>query len=158
MSDNPFADFESFTGPHRGGDDHDFQLNDLEDPIPTGLPIPATYRMFVMPVGIKTALRVKTDDGDKFIHMPDQAIDAELWLNCLGKVCALGPACFAHPRYKELGLERKDFPNVGSIILYSARSPLRFTFKGTRILVINDDHWFANVVDPSTAGSFKFYI
>lgn len=163
MTTRAFEEFQSFTGRHGGGNEGgEFQLNDIDDPIPEGLPTPATYRMFVMPVGIKKSLKVMSKDDPSQqigqIHMPDQAIDAELWLNCLGKVCKLGPACFKHPRYAELGLSEKDFPKVGDLILYSARAPLRFQFKGVRILVLNDDHWFANAISQETAGFFKFYV
>lgn len=161
-SSRPFVEMQSFTGGHGNqGQGHEFELNDINDPVPEGLPEPATYRMFVMPVGLKRSLTVKSKEtGQEVgkIFMPDESVDAEIWLNCLGKVAKLGPACFKHGKYAELGLGPDDFPKVGDLILYSSRAPMRFQFRGVRILVLNDDHWFAKGIDPAVAGHFKFYV
>lgn len=142
-------EFETFANDVSGGDE-EFKLNDLEASVPEGLAEPATYRMFVMPVGVKR----KTKGG---ILLPDMSIDGQKWLNMLGRIAKLGPGCFKHPRYAELGLTEKDFPKVGDLILYSAHAPQRFRFKGTRFIVLNDDHWFGKVNDEDTTGLYGFY-
>jgi hypothetical protein len=145
------AEFESFTS-----DKSTIEFNDLDEPIPKGLPTPATYKMFLMPVGIKRELKVA--GTDKKIYLPDESIDANKWLNAIGRIVALGPACFKHPKYKEMGLEEKDFPKVGDLILYSGRAPQRMQFRGTPILIVHDDHWFGKIEDPETIPYFKFYV
>lgn len=145
-----FAEFQGFTS-DANDNPEEFELNDLDRPIPEGLPEPATYRMFVMPVGIKR----RTKGG---IILPDESIDAQKWLNAIGRVAKLGPACFKHPRYAELGLKREDFPQVGDLILYSAHAPQRFGFGGVRMIVLNDDHWFGKITDEESTSLFKFYI
>jgi co-chaperonin GroES (HSP10) len=145
-----YEEFQAWTGDNQDTEE-EFQLNDIERPIPDGLPDPATYRMFLMPVGIKR----KTKGG---IILPDTSIDAQKWLNAIGRVAKLGPGCFRHQKYKDLGLTEKDFPKVGDLILYSAHAPLRFGFKGVRMIVINDDHWYARVTDEASTGYFKWYV
>lgn len=140
-----------------GNADEEFELNDLEASIPEGLPIPATYRMFVMPVGIQRSLKVK--GTDKHIFLPDESVDAQTWLHSIGRIAALGPACFKHKKYKEeYGLRSENFPGVGDLILYSAHSPQRFQYRGVRLIVLNDDQWLGKIVDPETTGLFKFYV
>jgi len=132
----------------------DFGLNDLTDAIPEGIGKPFGYKILVMPV--KPKKEIKTSSG-AVIYLPDESVDAQNWLNCIGRIVAMGPCAFKHPRWKELGLTEEDTPKVGDLIIYASRSPHRFKFKGANILVINDD-WITSFVDVETAGQYVFYV
>jgi hypothetical protein len=132
----------------------DFEINGATDPVPDGLGNPGLYRIYVMPIRQKN--EIKTASG-VVIHLPDESVDAQNWLNSIGRIAAMGPCAFKHPRFKELGLTEEDTPKVGDLILYASRSPFRFKFKGASILVIHDD-WYVGKVEEDQAAYFKFYV
>lgn len=128
----------------------DTYFTPLETPIPAGLPEPFGWRMFVMPVQIK-----KVSKGG--IILASQSIDAQLWLHAIGRIVALGPACFRSRRYTDMGMTRDMFPNVGDLIIYSAKTPTRFNYKGVNLIVLNDDQFLARNPDPETLDDYNFY-
>ena len=132
----------------------DFDLNDIADHAPEGLGEPFGYKIYVMPV--KPKKEIRTNSG-VVIHLPDESVDAQSWLNCIGRIVKMGPCAFKHPRWKELGLTEDQTPKVGDLILYAARSPHRFKFKGANILVINDD-WITGYASEEHAGGYVFYV
>lgn len=127
----------------------DFGMNDISDPMPAGLGDPFGYNIYVMPV------KPKRKVGS--IFLPDESIDAQAWLNAIGRIVKIGPLAFKHPRWKELGLTEGHTPKVGDLILYATRSPHRFKFKGVSILTLHDD-WITGFVSEPEAPSYVFYV
>ncbi|MBK9497162.1 MAG: co-chaperone GroES [Xanthomonadales bacterium] len=128
----------------------DYHFTPLDTPIPEKLPEPWGWRMFVMPVQIK-----KISKGG--IIFASQSVDAQMWLHAIGRVVALGPLCFRHQRYTAMGMTDEMKPKVGDLIIYSAKTPTRFFYKGVNIIVLNDDQFLARNPAPDTLDDYKFY-
>ena len=120
---------------------------DLDTPVPNGVPTPERFLIALMPVDIKARI------GSIFI--PDSAIEAQMWVNGLGKVCAVGPGVYRGRRFEEMGLTPEDGPKVGDIVVYNSKSPNRLTVDGRTIIFVADDA-ITSRVDPALAHLIKF--
>ena len=118
----------------------DEDLNEWDTPLPVGLK-PFTYRVICMPVEVPEM----TPGG---IIRPYQAMDAEEYLNYVARIAAIGPGAFKHPKYKALELGPDDFPAIGDWIVIAPHSPMKITYQGVRLIVINDDDILAIVDGP----------
>ena len=123
------------------------EIYDLETPVPFGVPTPHRYLVLVMPVMVRSKI------GN--IFLPDQAVDDQLWINGLGKICAVGPGVYKGRRYEEMGLSPDDAPKIGDIVIYNAKSPNRITVGGRKLLFVNDDGLFGTV-EPENAHLVQF--
>jgi co-chaperonin GroES (HSP10) len=123
------------------------EIYDLDTPVPQGVPTPHRYLVLVMPVMVKSKI------GS--IFLPDQAVDDQLWINGLGKVCAVGPGVYKGRRFEEMGLSPDDAPKIGDIVIYNAKSPNRITVAGRKLLFVNDDGLFGTV-KPDDAHLVQF--
>jgi co-chaperonin GroES (HSP10) len=124
---------------------------------PAGLPVPALWRILVMPVQPTK----KTASG---IVIPVQAQDAEEHLQVVGKIVALGPLAY---RSFKLAAGPLDYlrilcgmrvawaPQVGDWIVYGRYTGQRLEYRDRRLIVMNDDEIIAQVADPS---GFKVYL
>lgn len=120
---------------------------DLDTPVPRGVPTPERFLIALMPVDVKAKI------GSIFI--PDSAIEAQMWANGLGKVCAVGPGVYKGRRFEEMALTPDDAPKVGDIVVYNSKSPNRLTVDGRTIILVSDDAISARV-DPALAHLIKF--
>ena len=132
----------------------DFEFHDPDDPIPeelgTGLK-PEMFRLFVLPI---RPLR-KSAGG---VYIPDQAVEYENWLSMMGRVAAIGEGCFKRTdMFGCIGSTLGDRIKRGDFIIYAAKAPQRFQFKGARILIINDN-WISGTVDPEYVRDLKFNV
>jgi len=127
----------------------EFELHDLDDPIPADLGEPLTYQVFIMPVSPP-----KVTKGG--IILADISQEANEWHNCIGKIARLGPCAFQHPRFAELGFTDNMVPRVGDLVMYRSKTPIRFKFDNARILVVHDD-WIYGRATPETFGRYNFY-
>jgi co-chaperonin GroES (HSP10) len=123
------------------------EIYDLDTPVPQGVPTPHRYLVLVMPVMVKSKI------GS--IFLPDQAVDDQLWINGLGKVCAVGPGVYKGRRFEEIGLTPEDAPKIGDVVVYNAKSPNRIMVDGRKLLFVNDDALFGTV-DPASAHLITF--
>lgn len=109
----------------------EFAFNEVDAPIPTDMDKPAAYWMFVMPV----APRKKSLGG---VWLPDQARDAEAFMNSIGRIAAMGDGCFKSAKLRQdLGLT--EFPKVGDFIRYAGARHRPFYFKDVAMLDVRDD-------------------
>ena len=109
------------------------ELNELDAPIPEGLDTPGMYWMMVMPI----ATRRKTSGG---IILPDTVREGEQFMNCIGRICALGAGCFKSQKMSiDLQMTEKDFPKVGQLIRYSGVNIRHWYFKGVMMNDVRDD-------------------
>lgn len=134
--------------------DEGIPMSDLSDPIPEGVPSPALYRMLVMPIDPNKSL---TLPGGHKLLLPTQTQDAETWNNMICRVVKLGPLCFKHRRYADMGMTEPPIAE-GDLIMITARVPFRFEFKGKTLFVVSDDQYFATIEDEESVknGSFRF--
>lgn len=123
------------------------EIYDLDTPVPEGVPTPHRYLVLVMPVMVRSRI------GS--ILLADQTIEDQLWINGLGKVCAVGPGVYRGRRFEEMGLTPADAPAIGSIVIYNAKTPNRITVGGRKLLFVNDDGLFGTV-RPEDAHLIQF--
>ena len=95
------------------------------------------------------------------ILLADQAVDHQKWTHGLGMVIATGPAVYRGRTFQELGLEPKDGPQSGDLVLYDPKIPkkLQFDWKGRpREVVMVADHAFYAHVRREDINKISFVI
>lgn len=128
--------------------DHDFYagISEVEDNIDNpditdewleGLPKPRLWRILVMP-----AVPEKVSQGG--ILLTDGAVETQKHLTYLGRVLALGPLAF-----KDKRLEGEEPPKQGDYVAFGKYAGQAMIYKGTKLLLLNDDELLASVPDPS---------
>lgn len=108
------------------------------------LPVPLYWRLMVMPIRPQ-----KMSKGG--IALPMESMEVQKYLNYMGRVVALGPLAGASERLGGTGLLRPaGFPAVGDHIIYGRYAGQPMTYKGVKLLTINDDEILAVVPNPDT--------
>lgn len=141
-TNHPFAPVQSM-----GKDCSGIELYDLSTPIPSYVPTPARFLIALMPVSVKDKI------GN--VWLPDTAIEQQMWINGIGKVCALGPGVFKGRRFEDMGLTPEDAPKVGDLVIYNAKTPNRFKVDGVTLILVADDGYHMTV-DPEHAHRITF--
>ena len=109
-----------------------------------GLPVPAYWRIIVMPVKPK-----EVSKGGIVLAVSNQ--EAQAILNFVGKVVALGPLAGKHERLGGTGTEPGPaFPKVGDYVAFGRYCGQAMKFKTAKLLIINDDEILAVVPNPET--------
>lgn len=106
------------------------------DEVPEGHPVPKLWRVLICPVRPKQ----KTASG---LVIAQSAQDAQKVLNYVGKVVALGPLAYADERFKGV-----TPPKIGDWVAYGRYAGMPMTYKGCRLLLVNDDEILCDVPDP----------
>lgn len=109
-----------------------------------GLPKPLYWRVLVMPIKPTT----KTKGG---IYIPMEAQDAQKYLNYMGKVVAFGQLAGRNRRLSGAPDDyhvADGFPEVGDYVVYGRYSGQPMTYKGIKLITINDDEILCTVKDP----------
>lgn len=110
------------------------------------LPRPLYWRVLVMPIRPK-----KVSSGG--IIVPIAAQEAQQYLNYMGRVLALGDMAGKSEKLGARGdgvATAPGFPNVGQHVIYGRYAGQRVTYKGVKLLWINDDEILGTVSDPET--------
>ena len=128
----------------------ELDYNDIEAPMPDrGGNEPYSYWLQVMPVSAKK----KTAGG---IIIPDQSIEVAGFMNCIGKVIAIGEGAFKSAKLrKDLGMTR--FPEVGEFIRYGGVRSAAYKFKGATVVDVRDD-MIREIVDPEMIQHYDFNV
>ncbi len=118
-------------------------VQEVETPVPDGLPNPGLWRLILMPV------RQKAFSPSGLIQFAQETLDVQQWTHQLWKVCSVGPLVLRGPAYagfteEELAPHR---PAVGDIYLADPKQPRRFKYHGITYIIVNDDQLWAKV-DP----------
>ena len=131
-------------------DDGADRVQDINAPIPEGLPQPQQWRVLLMPVGHR-----KRSTGGLIV--PLETMDVQEWTHQLYKVCAVGPFVYRGPAWHGFTAEELEAqrPKVGDLYLVDAKSPRRFKFKGVLYIVVNDDALW-NKVEPEHVEGLQF--
>lgn len=124
------------------------------------LPVPTTWHVLIFPKQPK-----KMSSGG--IALPEQAQDVEMHLNYIGQVVAMGPLAgknekFENPDYRyDVTTMEALTPRylwnvkVGDWVIYGKYSGMHKTFRGVRLLTVNDDDITDIITSPA---DFKVYI
>jgi co-chaperonin GroES (HSP10) len=115
---------------------------DEENDLPEGffsdaLPKPLYWRLLVMPVRPK-----RISKGG--IVLAESTQEAQKYLNYIGKVIAKGSLAFTDKRINA----EPNVPDVGQYIIYGRYAGQVITYKGIRMLIINDDEILATISSP----------
>ncbi len=117
---------------------------DLPEGFEIDLPKPTFWRILVAPTRPK-----EVSKGGIVLAVANQ--EAQEILNFIGKVVALGPMAGKHERLGGTGTEASpDFPKVGDYVAFGRYAGQKLSFKGTKLLLINDDEILAVVPNPET--------
>lgn len=118
-------------------------VQEVETPIPDGLPNPGLWRLLLMPV------RQRAFSKSGLIQFAQETLDTQNWNHQLWKVASVGPLVLRGPAYAgftELELAPLR-PEVGDVWLADPKQPRRFRYKGITYIIVNDDQLWAKV-DP----------
>lgn len=110
--------------------------------------VPFLWKILVMPM----RPRPVTKGG---ILIPQTRQDADQYLTYVGRIVALGPLCYKHPKFKGMGITKADVPRRGDWMLYGVNSYQRIDFKGAKLILLNDDSFLAKVPKGVSPWDFK---
>ena len=111
----------------------------LPDAWEKDLPIPLFWRVLVRP-------KIAQEMSKGGIALASSVVEAEDTLNYLGQVVAMGALSYKHERLQG----EPNFPKVGDWVAYGRYAGQVTWFKGTRLLVVNDDEVLLIVPNPDT--------
>jgi co-chaperonin GroES (HSP10) len=125
-------------------------VNDERRPLPpvNEILVPFGWKMLVMPMRVAT----ETKGG---IIIPQVRQDTDQYLNYVGRVVALGSLCFKHSKWAAMGLKPEDAPKRGDWVVYPIYQYQRIDFKGTKLILLNDDSFLATVPEGVSPWDFK---
>lgn len=103
------------------------------------LPKPILWRLLVMPVKPKE----RSKGG---IVIPVQAQDAQQYLNYIGRIVAMGGCAYKSERFAG----ETQFPEVGDYVVYGRYAGQPMSYKGVKLLTINDDEVLGIVKNPDS--------
>jgi co-chaperonin GroES (HSP10) len=110
--------------------------------------VPFAWRILVMPMRPRSV----TKGG---ILLPQTRQDTDQYLNYVGRVVALGPLAFRHSKYVNMGMKPEDIPQRGDWVIYPIYQYARIDFKGTKLILLNDDSFLARVPKGVSPWDFK---
>ena len=102
-----------------------------------GLPRPLTWRILVMPVRPR-----KVSKGG--IVLAESTQDVQRHLNYIGKVVSVGSLAYTDKRISD----EEHKPKLGEYVIYGRYSGQVLTYRGVRLIIINDDEILAKVASP----------
>lgn len=112
---------------------NDDWISDDSTPDPTPLPSVVGWSLLVRPV----VIRSKTKGG---ILLPAKTKDDIAYLTTVGRVLALGSMAYTGPNFVMTdGSLCKPWCKVGDFVCYGKFKGTKFTYKGVKLLLINDD-------------------
>ncbi len=125
-------------------------VNDERRPLPKENEIikPFGWKILVMPMRVAT----ETKGG---IIIPQVRQDTDQYLNYVGRIVALGNLCFKHSKWAAMGLTPEMAPKRGDWIIYPIYQYQRIDFKGTKLILLNDDSFLATVPEGVSPWDFK---
>jgi len=114
----------------------------------------------VTPIGWRVLIRPFKPSktyGEAEIEVPDEALESEELLTCVGEIVAMGEQCFT--AVTRSGIEMSKInprPKVGDWIMYGTYGGQTIRTKaGVKYLIMNDDGIMGIVEDPA---SFRAYL
>lgn len=111
---------------------------------PKAMSLPVTAGPVGWRIMIKDHMPAKITEGG--IVLSDLSIDHAGYLNYVGEVVDLGPACYTHPKF----MGGDPWCKVGDWIVFGRYAGQGLKFKGddTKYRFVNDDEVLAVISDP----------
>lgn len=107
-------------------------------------PRPIFWRVLVQP-------NVAQSVSKGGIALPDDTRDSQDILNYIGRIVAMGKLAYTHARLQG----EDDMPKVGDWVIYGRYAGQMLSYKGVKLLMINDDEVLGIAPDPD---SLKIYV
>lgn len=134
-------------------------INEIDAPIPTGIPTPCQWRVTLTPVN------QRTHSKSGLIEYPPEYLDVQNWTHLLWKVCKVGPFVYSGPAWQghdpaKLQAARDEL-TIGSLWLVDAKAPRRYYRRNpttgikTLFIVVNDDQLWSKV-EPGDVEGLEF--
>jgi hypothetical protein len=128
-------------------------VQDVDTPIPDGLPEPGQWRVTLMPV--RQLARTKIGN----LQIVGDDLDVQNWTHQLFKVCKVGPLVYRGPAYQsfpeEIIAQCRAELAPGSLWLVDPKAPRRYKYKNVTFIVVNDDQLWSKV-DPNKIDGLEF--
>ena len=128
----------------------EFALNDQDQPVPFYQGKVTAYNVVVMPI----SPRKKSAGG---IIIPDQVREAEMFMNCLGRIVRLGLGAYKIKRWEELGHTPDDIPRVGEIVRWENASGRKHFYKGVLVMTIRDEQIKELAIPEDAISDYRFH-
>lgn len=109
---------------------------------------PWGWKVLVMPVRARAVSR-----GGIIIPQVKQEIDQ--YLNYVGRIVALGPMAYKAEKYRAMGQRAKDIPKRGDWMIYPIYQYQRIDFRGTKLILLNDDSFLGRIPKGVSPWDFK---
>lgn len=109
---------------------------------------PFAWKVLVMPMRPATISK-----GG--ILIPQVRQDTDQYLNYIGRVVALGPLAYKHPKWAGMGLQPGDAPKRGDWVIYPIYQYARIDFRGRKLILLNDDSFLGVVPEGVSPWDFK---
>lgn len=109
---------------------------------------PWGWKILVMPMRPRSVSK-----GGILIPQTRQEID--LYLNYVGRVVALGPLAYKHQKYADMGMAEADKLKRGDWVLYPIYQYTRLDFRGTKLILLNDDSFVGRIPQGVSPWDFK---
>lgn len=122
------------------GAGNDLHFTDIDVPDPTPLPRIGFFHVLVRPIPAKPM----TKGG---IILPDQTLDVKDVLGTIGRVLAIGPTAFTREDMLVDGKPNRWY-GVGDYVVYGRHAGVKVTYKGVKLLVLNDDQPMMAIDNP----------
>lgn len=123
-------------------------LQDIDTPIPEGLPEPHLFRCLVMFVNQRSVSK-----GG--IILTEETLTLQNWQHQLVKIAKVGAYVCKGAAYASYNVADEHIPKVGEIWLIDPKLPRRIVFDNTTFVWVNDDA-FLGKVHSDTIQRFKF--
>lgn len=123
-------------------------LNPEDVTVPDGLPRMLLWRVLVIPVQPKQ----QTTSG---IILATETQDAEKALQFIGRVAGVGPLAGKSAKFRDENGQLQWPVKVGDWVVYGRYAGQRCEYKGTRLLLMNDDEILGVADGPE---GFRIYV
>jgi co-chaperonin GroES (HSP10) len=89
------------------------------------------------------------------IIIPQVRQDTDQYLSYVGRIVSMGTLAFKHPKWSNMGFRPEDAPRRGDWIIYPIYQYQRIDFRGTKLILLNDDSFLATVPEGVSPWDFK---
>lgn len=112
----------------------------VEPEVPENLPRMCFWRVLILPV----QLQKKTRSG---LYIPDQAAEAQDYLNYMGRLVDMGPKAFQHQSLRVDGDDER-VPAIGDYVMFGRAAGFRITLHDVEMRICEDRDIIAKIDSP----------
>lgn len=110
-----------------------------EEPDPKNLPEPLGWHLLIRPYPIKSL---------SSLTLPGSEVDFMNYVTNIGRVVAIGPACWNRVEHKNKEGTRFEWCKVGDFVSFPKNVGAKRKFKGVSFIILQDDEIVERLPDP----------